>query len=160
MNTLEGLHLNDMSADEIERINKMRTYISTRKIKGLMQDDLGELLNIDYRGVSAIERKYNFKIDAEQELAYMKAVEELLQRKKGEITMSNTFMPELNDDQYVSLTECIRILRISKIPLYRLIKEGTLPAIRAGYAYRIRVSVIRAFIEQGGAWVRGKYGTN
>jgi len=83
MNTLEGLHLNDMSADEIERINKMRTYISTRKIKGLMQDDLGELLNIDYRGVSAIERKYNFKIDAEQELAYMKAVEELLQRKKG-----------------------------------------------------------------------------
>jgi len=69
-------------------------------------------------------------------------------------------MPELNDDQYVSLTECIRILRISKIPLYRLIKEGTLPAIRAGYAYRIRVSVIRAFIEQGGAWVRGKYGTN
>ncbi len=73
---------------------------------------------------------------------------------------SKTFMPEISDDQYVSLTECIRLFRISKIPLYRLIKEGMIPAIRVGYAYRVKVSDMREFIEKGGCWIGGRYGTN
>lgn len=68
------------------------------------------------------------------------------------------FRADLNDEQYVSITEAVKILRISRTPLYRLIKEKKIVAVKVGNAYRIQVEEIRRFIESGGEFEDGLYG--
>lgn len=71
--------------------------------------------------------------------------------------MNNEFMNTIDGDRYCSVTEISKIFRISRSPIYRLIKEGKIKAVKFGQAYRIKISTMRAFIEANGSWCEGLY---
>ena len=40
--------------------------------------------------------------------------------------------------QFLTVAEVARVLRVSKMTVYRLITNGQLPAVRVGKSYRLR----------------------
>jgi len=77
------LHLNDLTTAEVNKINAIKSYIATRKLKNLGQQEIAEIIGTDYKAISAFERRYDLKSDAEMESAYKLAIEQLLAQKKG-----------------------------------------------------------------------------
>lgn len=49
----------------------------------------------------------------------------------------------------LTVAEVARILRVSNMTVYRLIKAGELPALRVGKNYRIRESELETFLSAG-----------
>lgn len=74
--------------------------------------------------------------------------------------MSNEFMNTVDGDRYCSVTEISRIFRISRTPIYNLLKEKKIPSVRVGNAYRVKISDMRKFVQNSGAFSGGLYGTN
>jgi excisionase family DNA binding protein len=49
----------------------------------------------------------------------------------------------------LTVAEVADVLRVSSMTVYRLIKAGTMPAIRVGKNYRIRERDLEAFLASG-----------
>jgi excisionase family DNA binding protein len=49
----------------------------------------------------------------------------------------------------LTVAEVARLLRVSNMTVYRLIKAGELPALRVGKNYRIREADLQAFLAVG-----------
>jgi excisionase family DNA binding protein len=48
----------------------------------------------------------------------------------------------------LTAAEVARVMRVSTMTVYRLIKNGELPAIRVGKNYRLRGSDVERFLEE------------
>ena len=53
----------------------------------------------------------------------------------------------LGADRLLTVAEVADHMRVSNMTVYRLIKAGTLPAIRVGKNYRIRASDVTAYLD-------------
>lgn len=56
--------------------------------------------------------------------------------------------------QTFTVPEVARILRVPKLHVYRLVRQGDLPAVHVGRWVRIPEEALRAWIAQGGTSVR------
>lgn len=54
---------------------------------------------------------------------------------------------DLTDLKFLTVAEVATVLRLSKMTVYRLVKDGTLESRRVGRSYRIPVQAARNFIE-------------
>lgn len=55
----------------------------------------------------------------------------------------------------LTVAEVARVMRVSNMTVYRLIKLGELPAVRVGKSYRIRQGELDAFLESRSVHVEG-----
>jgi excisionase family DNA binding protein len=58
-------------------------------------------------------------------------------------------------DRLVTVAEVAATIRVSNMTVYRLIKNGDLPALRVGKNYRIRESDVDAFLSDRSVQVEG-----
>lgn len=49
--------------------------------------------------------------------------------------------------RFVTVSEVAQLMRVSKMTVYRLIKQGDLPAFRVGRAYRMREEDVRRYLD-------------
>jgi excisionase family DNA binding protein len=49
--------------------------------------------------------------------------------------------------RFQTVSEVARILRVSKMTVYRLIRQGDLPAVRVGRGFRIRQDDVDRYLE-------------
>lgn len=49
-------------------------------------------------------------------------------------------------EQLHTVLEVASLLRVSKMTIYRLIRDGSLPALRVGRCFRVRGSAVDAFV--------------
>ncbi|MGH2740816.1 MAG: helix-turn-helix domain-containing protein [Actinomycetota bacterium] len=49
--------------------------------------------------------------------------------------------------QFVTVGEVAQLMRVSKMTVYRLIKQGDLPAVRIGRGYRIREQDVHRYLD-------------
>jgi len=49
--------------------------------------------------------------------------------------------------RFVTVNEVAQQMRVSKMTVYRLIKQGDLPAVRIGRGYRIREEDVRRYLD-------------
>ncbi len=54
----------------------------------------------------------------------------------------------MTEPEYVTVTEAAARVRLSKMTIYRLIKDGVLPAARIGKSFRIRTAAVDAWLKQ------------
>ena len=54
----------------------------------------------------------------------------------------------MTEPEYVTVTEAAARVRLSKMTIYRLIKDGVLPAARIGKCFRIRTAAVDAWLKQ------------
>ena len=50
--------------------------------------------------------------------------------------------------RFMTVAEVARVLRVSNMTVYRIIKAGDLPAVRVGRGYRIRTDDVRRYLQQ------------
>ena len=53
----------------------------------------------------------------------------------------------LGDDRLLTVAEVADHMRVSNMTVYRLIKSGTLPALRVGKNYRIRARDLVSYLD-------------
>jgi excisionase family DNA binding protein len=58
-------------------------------------------------------------------------------------------------DRLLTVAEVAATMRVSNMTVYRLIKNGDLPALRVGKNYRIRESDVDAFLSDRSVQVEG-----
>ncbi len=58
-------------------------------------------------------------------------------------------------DRLLTVAEVAATIRVSNMTVYRLIKNGDLPALRVGKNYRIRESDVDAFLSDRSVQVEG-----
>ena len=51
--------------------------------------------------------------------------------------------------RFVTVGEVAEIMRVSRMTVYRLIKQGDLPAVRIGRGYRLRLEDVVRYLEGG-----------
>lgn len=51
-------------------------------------------------------------------------------------------------EEFLTVAEVARHLRVSNMTVYRLVNSGQLPAVRVGRGYRIREGDVRKYLEQ------------
>lgn len=51
-----------------------------------------------------------------------------------------------SEARFATVSEVAELLRVSRMTVYRLIKQGELPAIRVGRGYRVRESDIDDYL--------------
>ncbi|HWH25331.1 MAG TPA: helix-turn-helix domain-containing protein [Pseudolysinimonas sp.] len=51
-------------------------------------------------------------------------------------------MGDLSDVRFLTVAEVAEMMRVSNMTVYRMVKAGTLPAIRFGRSYRIPESAV------------------
>jgi excisionase family DNA binding protein len=52
----------------------------------------------------------------------------------------------LSRSRFLTVNEVAELLRVSSMTIYRLIKDGDLPAVRIGKSYRLREDDIDAYL--------------
>ncbi|OKL48702.1 excisionase family DNA-binding protein [Boudabousia marimammalium] len=63
-------------------------------------------------------------------------------------------MSEPDGPQFATVSEVAGVLRVSQMTVYRMIQDGTLPAIRAGRSFQIPRGVVEQLKLRGvGDWV-------
>jgi len=60
-----------------------------------------------------------------------------------------------DEDQLLTVGEVCDAMRVSNMTVYRLIKNGDLPALRVGKNYRIRESDVDVFLSDRSVQVEG-----
>jgi excisionase family DNA binding protein len=58
-------------------------------------------------------------------------------------------------DRLLTVAEVAATMRVSNMTVYRLIKNGDVPALRVGKNYRIRESDVDAYLSQRSVQVEG-----
>jgi excisionase family DNA binding protein len=64
----------------------------------------------------------------------------------------------LGGDRLLTVAEVADHMRVSNMTVYRLIKGGTLPALRVGKNYRIRSADLSAYLDASVTQVREQQG--
>ena len=54
---------------------------------------------------------------------------------------------KFSEARFVTVTEVADVMRVSKMTVYRLIKQGDLPAVRIGRGYRIREEDVHRYLD-------------
>ncbi len=54
----------------------------------------------------------------------------------------------LSEASFLTVNEVADLLRVSRMTVYRLIKQGELPALRLGRGYRVLERDVSRFLEQ------------
>ena len=57
-------------------------------------------------------------------------------------------MAELPDVRFLTVAEVARLMRVSKMTVYRLVHAGDLPAVRFGRSYRVPESAVTDALER------------
>ncbi len=52
----------------------------------------------------------------------------------------------MQDKKYISIPELARLLGLSRIAVYRKVKQGTIPAIRIGRTYGVRQEAVDSLL--------------
>lgn len=55
--------------------------------------------------------------------------------------------PVLADTQFLTVAEVAKVMRVSKMTVYRLVHSGELPAVRVGRSFRVRSEAVHAYLE-------------
>lgn len=55
--------------------------------------------------------------------------------------------PTTSQSRFRTVSEVAKMLRVSKMTIYRLVKSGELPAVKAGRGYRIREQDLRRYLQ-------------
>jgi excisionase family DNA binding protein len=55
--------------------------------------------------------------------------------------------PEIGQVQFLTVAEVAKLMRVSKMTVYRLIRQGDLAAFRVGRAYRMREEDIHRYLD-------------
>jgi excisionase family DNA binding protein len=55
--------------------------------------------------------------------------------------------PVLADTQFLTVAEVAKVMRVSKMTVYRLVHSGELPAVRVGRSFRVRPEAVHAYLE-------------
>lgn len=51
-----------------------------------------------------------------------------------------------NEARFVTVSEVALLMRVSRMTVYRLIKQGELPAVRVGRGYRLREEDVHRYL--------------
>jgi excisionase family DNA binding protein len=54
--------------------------------------------------------------------------------------------PVLADTQFLTVAEVAKVMRVSKMTVYRLVHSGELPAVRVGRSFRVRPEAVHAYL--------------
>jgi excisionase family DNA binding protein len=54
---------------------------------------------------------------------------------------------EFREARFATVNEVAMLMRVSNMTVYRLIKQGDLPAVRIGRGYRIREEDVHRYLE-------------
>lgn len=60
-----------------------------------------------------------------------------------------TTPPPLPDVPYMTVREVAALLRVSKMTVYRLTEDDTLPSVRIGRSVRIPTDAVRGYLDRG-----------
>jgi excisionase family DNA binding protein len=52
-----------------------------------------------------------------------------------------------SEARFVTVTEVAQLMRVSKMTVYRLIKQGDVPAVRIGRGYRMREEDVHRYLD-------------
>jgi len=51
------------------------------------------------------------------------------------------------DTQFLTVAEVAKVMRVSKMTVYRLVHSGELPAVRVGRSFRVRAEAVHSYLE-------------
>ena len=54
---------------------------------------------------------------------------------------------QFREARFVTVSEVAQLMRVSKMTVYRLIKQGDLPAFRVGRGYRMREEDVHRYLD-------------
>jgi excisionase family DNA binding protein len=57
-------------------------------------------------------------------------------------------MTELPDVRFLTVAEVAKLMRVSKMTVYRLVHAGELPAVRFGHSYRVPESAVTELVQR------------
>ncbi|MCX2728860.1 helix-turn-helix domain-containing protein [Saccharopolyspora sp. NFXS83] len=55
--------------------------------------------------------------------------------------------PQVGQVQFLTVAEVARLMRVSKMTVYRLVHAGDLPAARVGRSFRVAENDVHAYLE-------------
>jgi excisionase family DNA binding protein len=58
-----------------------------------------------------------------------------------------TTHPELAQVQFLTIAEVAKVMRVSKMTVYRLVHSGELPAVRVGKSFRVTENAVQDYLE-------------
>jgi excisionase family DNA binding protein len=67
--------------------------------------------------------------------------------KRSGYTRRRVANQSFSEARFVTVTEVADLMRVSKMTVYRLIKQGDLPAVRIGRGYRIREGDVHRYLD-------------
>ncbi|QUQ70469.1 helix-turn-helix domain-containing protein [Kutzneria sp. CA-103260] len=58
-----------------------------------------------------------------------------------------TAHPGLAQVQFLTIAEVAKVMRVSKMTVYRLVHSGELPAVRVGKSFRVTENAVQDYLE-------------
>ena len=58
-----------------------------------------------------------------------------------------TAHPGLAQVQFLTIAEVAKVMRVSKMTVYRLVHSGELPAVRVGKSFRVTENAVQEYLE-------------
>ncbi len=68
-------------------------------------------------------------------------------KNKGSVERADDGSPTLGDTQFFTVAEVAKVMRVSKMTVYRLVHSGELPAVRVGRSFRVRAEAVHTYLE-------------
>jgi len=59
-----------------------------------------------------------------------------------------TTKPALSEVRFLTVAEVAKVMRVSKMTVYRLVHSGELPAVRVGRSFRVPETSVNDYLEQ------------
>ena len=59
-----------------------------------------------------------------------------------------TTKPALSEVRFLTVAEVAKVMRVSKMTVYRLVHSGELPAVRVGRSFRVPEYAVNDYLEQ------------
>jgi excisionase family DNA binding protein len=59
-----------------------------------------------------------------------------------------TTKPALSEIRFLTVAEVAKVMRVSKMTVYRLVHSGELPAVRVGRSFRVPETAVNDYLEQ------------
>ena len=63
-------------------------------------------------------------------------------------TSAMTTKPALSEVRFLTVAEVAKVMRVSKMTVYRLVHSGELTAVRVGRSFRVPETAVNAYLEQ------------
>ncbi|MEO9223011.1 MAG: helix-turn-helix domain-containing protein [Mycobacteriaceae bacterium] len=68
-------------------------------------------------------------------------------KNKSSAPRADDGTPTLDDTQFFTVAEVAKVMRVSKMTVYRLVHSGELPAVRVGRSFRVRAEAVHSYLE-------------